>query len=93
VIRVEIVYAQPQRCLVRSLSVAQGAVIADALSLVAADPDFFGIDLSGSALGIFGKVAHRDQLLKDGDRIEIYRPLAEEPKLARRNRVSKSGRS
>jgi uncharacterized protein len=93
VIRIEIVYAEPQRCVVRSLSVAHGAVIADALRLVAADPDFLGVDLSGSALGIFGKAAHRDQLLKDGDRIEIYRPLAEEPKLARRNRVSKSGRS
>ena len=92
-IRIEIVYAEPQRCVVRSLSVAQGAVIADALSLIAADPDFLGIDLSASALGIFGKVAHRDQQLKDGDRIEIYRPLAEEPKLARRNRVSKFGRS
>jgi putative ubiquitin-RnfH superfamily antitoxin RatB of RatAB toxin-antitoxin module len=44
-------------------------------------------------VGIFGKVVQRDQPLQDGDRIEIYRPLAEEPKLARRNRVSKSGRS
>jgi putative ubiquitin-RnfH superfamily antitoxin RatB of RatAB toxin-antitoxin module len=93
VIRIEIVYAEPQRRVVRSLSVAQGAVIADALGLVAADPDFLGIDLLGSAVGIFGKVAHRDQPLKDGDRIEVYRPLAEEPKLARRNRVSKSGRT
>jgi uncharacterized protein len=93
VIRIEIVYAEPQRSLVRSLSVAQGAVIADALGLLAADPEFLGIDLSGAALGIFGKAAHRNQPLKDGDRIEIYRPLAEEPKLARRIRVSKSGRS
>jgi len=92
-IRVEIVYAEPRRSLVKSLSVAQGAVIADALSLVAADQDFLGVDLSGSAVGIFGKVAHRDQPLTDGDRIEIYRPLLEEPKLARRKRVSKSGRS
>jgi hypothetical protein len=93
VIRVEIVYAGPLRSVVKSLSVVQGAVIADALSLLAADQDFLGIDLSGSAVGIFGKVAHRDQLLKHGDRIEIYRPLLEEPKLARRKRVSKSGRS
>jgi|HubBroStandDraft_6_1064221.scaffolds.fasta_scaffold91523_3 putative ubiquitin-RnfH superfamily antitoxin RatB of RatAB toxin-antitoxin module len=93
VIRIEIVYAQPQRYVARSLSMAQGAVIADALGLIAADPEFSGIDLAGSALGIFGKVAQRDQPLKDGDRIEIYRPLAEEPKLARRNRASKSGRS
>jgi putative ubiquitin-RnfH superfamily antitoxin RatB of RatAB toxin-antitoxin module len=90
VIRIEIIYAQPQRYVVRSLSVAQGALIADALGLVAADPEFLGIDLAGAALGIFGKVAHRDQQLKDGDRIEIYRPLAEEPKLARRQRAKKT---
>jgi putative ubiquitin-RnfH superfamily antitoxin RatB of RatAB toxin-antitoxin module len=93
VLRVEIVYAQPQRSLVKHLSLPPGAVIADALLLAAADREFSGIDLSGSALGIFGKVAHRDQLLRDGDRIEIYRPLAEEPRLARRKRVSKSDRS
>jgi hypothetical protein len=93
VIRVEIVYAEPQRSVVKSFSLLPGALIADALRLAAADQDFLGIDLSGSAVGIFGKVAHRDQPLKDGDRIEIYRPLAEEPKLARRKRASKSGRS
>jgi putative ubiquitin-RnfH superfamily antitoxin RatB of RatAB toxin-antitoxin module len=89
-IRVEIVYAEPQRSVVKTLSLAQGAVIADALSLVAADQNFLGIDLLGSAVGIFGKVAHRDQQLKDGDRIEIYRPLLEEPKLARRTRAGRN---
>jgi hypothetical protein len=93
VIRVEIVYAEPQRSVVKSFSLPPGALIADALRLAAADQDFLCIDLSESAVGIFGKVAQRDRPLKDGDRIEIYRPLAEEPKLARRKRVSKSGRS
>jgi putative ubiquitin-RnfH superfamily antitoxin RatB of RatAB toxin-antitoxin module len=90
VICIEIVYAQPQRYVVRSLSVAQGAVIADALGLIASDPEFLDIDLAGSAVGIFGKVVHRDQPLKDGDRIEIYRSLVEEPKLARRQRAKKT---
>ena len=95
-LRIEIVYAQPQRSVVKQLILPQGALIADALQLAAADRDFSGIDLAGSALGIFGKLAPRDQPLQDGDRIEIYRPLAEEPKLARRKRAggkaSKSGR-
>jgi putative ubiquitin-RnfH superfamily antitoxin RatB of RatAB toxin-antitoxin module len=93
VIRIEIVYAQAQRTIAKSLKMPQGALVADALNLAAADQDFLGIDLSGSAVGVFGKVVRRDQQLMDGDRIEIYRPLAEEPKLARRKRVSKSGRS
>ncbi len=86
-IRVEIVYAQPQCSVVKSFNVPCGALIADALRLAAADQDFLGIDLSGSVVGIFGKVARRDRPLNDGDRIEIYRPLAEEPKLARRQRA------
>jgi putative ubiquitin-RnfH superfamily antitoxin RatB of RatAB toxin-antitoxin module len=90
VLCIEIVYAQPLRSVVKQLSMPHGAVIADALTLAAADRDFFGIDLSASAVGIFGKVVQRDQPLQDGDRIEIYRPLAEEPKLARRKRAGRN---
>ena len=92
VLRIEIVYAQPQCSVIKSLSLPAGATIADALRLVASDQDFPGVDLASCAVGIFGKVASRDQQLMDGDRIEIYRPLVEEPKLARRKRVGKGGR-
>jgi uncharacterized protein len=92
VLRIEIVYAQPQHSVVKHLRLPHGAVLADALRLAAADQDFFGIDLSGPAVGIFGKVVRQDQPLQDGDRIEIYRPLAEEPKLARRKRASRATR-
>jgi len=88
-IRVEIVYAQPQRSISKSLLLSPGASIADALAEVAQDQDFRAVDLSNSAVGIFGKVARRDATLNDGDRIEIYRPLQEEPKLARRKRAGR----
>jgi uncharacterized protein len=93
VIRIEIVYAEQQRSVVKSLMMAQGELIADALRLAALDEDFQGVDLANATVGIYGSVASRDRPLKDGDRIEIYRPLAEEPKLARRKRASRSGRS
>jgi putative ubiquitin-RnfH superfamily antitoxin RatB of RatAB toxin-antitoxin module len=93
VIRIEIVYAQPQHRIIKALQLAPGSTIADALAAAAADHDFFGVDLAQAAVGIFGKVARREQALKDGDRIEIYRPLREEPKLARRKRLSKCVRS
>jgi putative ubiquitin-RnfH superfamily antitoxin RatB of RatAB toxin-antitoxin module len=86
-IRIEIVYAQQQRNIVKSLSVPQGALLADALNLAALDVDFQDLDLAHAAVGIYGSVASRDRPLKEGDRIEIYRPLAEEPKLARRRRA------
>jgi len=87
VINVEIVYAQTERSIAKSFQLPQGARIADALALAAADQEFLGVDLDRAAVGIFGKVAPREQLLKEGDRIEIYRPLLEEPKLARRKQA------
>ncbi len=90
---IEIVYAQPQHSIVKTLRLPPASSIADALAAAVADPDFAAVDLSQAAVGIFGKVARRDQPLKDGDRVEIYRPLLEEPKLARRRRLSKAGRS
>ena len=86
-IRVEIVYAEQRRSVVKSLTVAHGALIADALRLAALDEDFQGVDFMNATVGIYGSVASRDRPLQDGDRIEIYRPLAEEPKLARRRRA------
>jgi putative ubiquitin-RnfH superfamily antitoxin RatB of RatAB toxin-antitoxin module len=90
VIRVEIVYAQPQRSIAKSLSLPPGALIADALKLAAQADDFQDMDLASATVGIFGQVASRDRPLQDGDRIEIYRPLLEEPKLARRTRAKKA---
>jgi uncharacterized protein len=96
-LKVEVVYALAERSIAKALQVRPGASIADALQLAAADQSFRGLDLTNAAVGIYGKVASREQALRDGDRIEIYRALLEEPKLARRERASrkasKSGRS
>jgi uncharacterized protein len=97
-LEIEIVYAEPQRAIVKNLRLAAGARVADALQLAAVDPDFAGIDLANSAFGIFGKLAGADEPLRQGDRIEIYRPLLADPKEARRARarasaLNKCGRS
>jgi uncharacterized protein len=89
-IRIEIVYAEPHRAIVKVLSIAAGSRITDALRLAALDPDFSGVDLANSPVGIFGKATGAEHALKDGDRIEIYRPLAADPKTARRARVQQA---
>jgi hypothetical protein len=89
-VRIEIVYAEPHRAIVKALSLAAGSCIADALQLAAHDPDFSGVDLVNSPLGVFGRAAVRQYVLKEGDRIEIYRPLAADPKAARRSRVQQA---
>jgi uncharacterized protein len=89
-LRIEIVYAEPQRAIHRSLRLAPGSRVADALQVAALDPHFAGVDLWNAALGIFGRLTRADHALQDGDRIEIYRPLTADPKAARRARAQRT---
>lgn len=47
--------------------------------------------LTPDMIGIWGKTARAEQLLKNGDRLEIYRPLTVDPKVARRERFARQG--
>jgi putative ubiquitin-RnfH superfamily antitoxin RatB of RatAB toxin-antitoxin module len=91
-LQIEIVYAEPQRAIVKIFRLAAGSCVADALRLAALDPDFAGVDLANSAFGIFGRPARPDHALQQGDRIEIYRPLMADPKAARRARAQQARR-
>jgi uncharacterized protein len=86
-IDVEVVYAEPGRAVVKTFRLISPATIGDFLRMAAVDPDFAGIDIANSAVGVFGKLATIDQVLTDRDRVEIYRPLAADPKSARRARA------
>ena len=91
-LRIEIAYAEPQRAIVKVLHLPPGSRVADALRVAALDPDFIGVDLVNSPFGIFGRLTRTDHALQQGDRIEIYRPLAADPKVARRERAKQAGR-
>ena len=91
-ILVEVAYAEPQHAIIKGFRLASTATLADALAAAAADPDFAGIDLAGAAVGVFGTLARPEQPLKEGDRIEIYRTLAVDPKAARRARAKQARR-
>lgn len=96
--RIEVAYARPQGAIQRIYELPAAATVADALRAAGADPAFVGIDIEGSPIGVFGAPARREQPLHPGDRVEIYRPLALDPKAARRARVQqaralKSGKS
>jgi putative ubiquitin-RnfH superfamily antitoxin RatB of RatAB toxin-antitoxin module len=53
--------------------------------------EFVDLDLSALNTGIWGKRYALSQKLKDDDRIEIYRPLRVDPKVARRERFTRQG--
>jgi uncharacterized protein len=92
-ILIEVVFAEPRRAVAKQYRLDAPATIADALRCAAADPDFDGVDVSGAAVGVFGKPASTGRQLQHGDRVEIYRPLAADPKTARRERVQQQRRA
>lgn len=85
--RVEVVYALPERQAQASVDLDEGATIEDALSAVAGMAPFSSLDLAGVPVGVFGEKVGREAKLRDGDRVEIYRPLLVDPKEARRRRA------
>ncbi len=93
-IAVTVAHATAPRCVTEvQIQLPPGSTVADALlvcgleaGLGAANPD------SNSApIGIWGRKAALHQVLSDLDRVEIYRPLKVDPKVARRARFAKQG--
>jgi putative ubiquitin-RnfH superfamily antitoxin RatB of RatAB toxin-antitoxin module len=86
-IRVQVCYARPDGQILHDLTVPAGTNLNAAVmqsGILAANPE---IDLSVTKVGIHGKLKTLDTLLREGDRIEIYRPLQADPKEARRRRA------
>ena len=86
-INIEVVYALPGEQALLRQSVRSGAAVAEAVSLSGVLEKYPEIDLSTNKLGIFGKLVKADTVLRDKDRIEIYRPLIADPKEVRRRRA------
>ena len=88
-LRVEVAYAEPARQLVQALDLPAEATIGDAVNaaLPALQAAFPNLDFTTLAVGVWGEPANRERLLQAGDRVELYRPLSADPKLARRTRV------
>jgi uncharacterized protein len=91
-IDIEVVYAEPQGAIQRAYRLCAGASVGDALMLAESDPAFRAVDFRNCVCGVFGKVATREQPLGENDRLEIYRPLAADPKTARRERAKQARR-
>jgi uncharacterized protein len=92
-IRVEVVLAMPGRQELVALEVAAGTTLAEAIALSAVPEMFKGFELDLDRVGIFGQKASPDQVLRAGDRVEIYRPLLADPKEVRRKRALEQANS
>jgi len=88
-IRVEVAYAEPERQLLLRVELACGASVADAIAASGIERDA-GIDASAMTVGIWSKPVQPSTVLRDGDRIELYRPLKADPKESRRRRAARA---
>jgi uncharacterized protein len=86
-VSVEVVCATAERQVLRRLNLAAGSTVIQAVQqsgILEAMPE---VDVDPSRLGIFSRRVAPDDVLEDGDRVEIYRPLTLDPKDARRRRA------
>ena len=87
-IHVQVAYALPDRQEIVTIELPEGASVQQAVEssgLLQKHPE---IDLARNKLGVFAKLVKADQVLRDRDRVEIYRALIADPKEVRRQRAA-----
>jgi len=83
---VEVVPLAPQLAGLTGVRLPNGATVADALAALDIHPP------EAVTLGVWGRPVDKTEVLRDGDRIEFYRPLQCDPKSARRARAGRRSR-
>jgi putative ubiquitin-RnfH superfamily antitoxin RatB of RatAB toxin-antitoxin module len=88
ILNIEVVYALPKKQEIIALKLPDGTTARQAVEascLLQKHPE---IDLAKNKLGVFAKLVKPDTTLRDGDRVEIYRPLIADPKEVRKQRAA-----
>ena len=88
VISVEVACGTPQKQAVLRVELPAGSTGAEAIERSGIRAQFPGLVVDPAAVGIFSRKVSMEQVLREGDRIEIYRPLIVDPKEVRRQRAS-----
>jgi len=87
-INVEVVYALAERQELIQVKLPEGATVQQAVDASGLLQKYPQIDLGKNKLGIFGKLTKLDAVVRDRDRVEIYRPLIADPKEVRKQRAA-----
>lgn len=85
--RVEIVYATPSTQRRYAVDLPPGGTVRAAIERSGVLGDHPHIDLARDRVGVYGRLVGLDDVLREGDRVEILRPLVADPKVARRQRA------
>ncbi len=91
-VRVLVVYSPAAR-VVREwpLVLAHGATVLQALLASPLPREFPDFDWRSAPVGVWGRKATLNRVVRDGDRVEVYRALRVDPKVARRERYHRQG--
>ena len=96
-IRVEVAYALPDKQILIALQLAEGTTAMQALQMSGIAERVEGLDLSTVSLGIYSRLLDgrsspvaEDYVLRNHDRVELYRPLQLDPKQARLLRAARA---
>lgn len=90
--KVSIVYSPaPRQVFERQLTLAAGASVEQAIAASHLLQDFPELRTTPFTLGVWGRKSNLAHLLQDNDRVEIYRGLQVDPKVARRERFNRQG--
>ena len=81
-INIEVVYGTPEKQLILNVSIAPETSVEQAIAASNMSLHFPEIDLTENKVGIWNRTCKLTDTLKEGDRIEIYRPLIADPKEA-----------
>lgn len=87
-IQIEVCYPLATKQEVVSLKVPAGTTVQAAIEASGLLAKYPEIDLKKNKLGIWNKLAKVDAVLRDKDRVEIYRPLIADPKEVRKQRAA-----
>lgn len=87
-IRVEVVYALPDRAWSWALELPTGATVEQAVQAAGLERAVPGAIVDADLLAVFSRPVALTEVLRDGDRVEVLRPLQADPKQARRSRAA-----
>lgn len=85
-IRIEVAYALPHKQVIKVIDTNEGVTVKQAIDKSGLLDEFQQIDLNIDKVGIFGQLCKLDTLLRDQDRVEIYRSLIANAKEMRKQR-------
>lgn len=90
-ISVQVVYATPEKQVLKEITLSESATIEMAIALSGLPEEFPEIDLMKNDVGVFSERRQLSDVVRAGDRVEIYRPLIADPKEVRRRRAQQAG--